>query len=230
MPRIARIVVPDVPHHVTHRGNNRQPVFFVHDDRRAYLDTLREQCDHFRVALLGYCLMTNHVHLVLTPATAHGLARAVGTTHVRHASYINRLHGRSGHLWAGRFFSCPLDEVHFWRTLVYVERNPVRAKLTRRAWTYPWSSAAVHVGDRPNDGLLDVADWRQATRRLDWRAELTRPEDAALGRALQLCTWTGRPLGSDRFVAKLETLIGRRLRALPRGRPKKARAATKERK
>ena len=78
----------------------------------------------------------------------------------------------------------------------------------------------MHIGDRPNDGLLDLDDWRQATRRLDWRAELTRPEDAALGRTLQLCTWTGRPLGSDRFVAKLEPLISRRLRALPLGRPR----------
>src|SRR5215510_8848881 len=118
MPRIARVVIPGVPHHVTHRGNNKQAVFFVDDDRRAYLDTLRELCDRFRVILHGYCLMTNHVHLVLTPKTTDGLARAVGTAHVRHSAYINRLHGRSGHLWAGRFHSCALDEIHFWRTLV----------------------------------------------------------------------------------------------------------------
>lgn len=95
MPRIARVVMSGIPHHGTHRGNNRQDVFFVDDDRRAYLDTLGEQCRRFSVALHGYRQKPNHVHLVLTPRTADGLARAVGRVYVRHSHYINRLHGRS---------------------------------------------------------------------------------------------------------------------------------------
>ena len=180
MPRIARAVMPGTPHHVTHRGNNPQAVFFVNDDRRAYLATLREQCERHRVALHGYCLMGNHVHLVVTPRTADGLGRAIGDAHRRHSTYINRLHGRSGHLWAGRFYSCPLDEVHFWRTLVYVERNPVRAQMVRGAWTYGWSSAAAHVTGENGVGLLDLREWHRATRRLNWRAELTRAEDGEI--------------------------------------------------
>ncbi len=226
MPRIARVVIPNAPHHITHRGNNRQATFFVDDDRRVYLDTLREQCSRFGVALAGYCLMTNHVHLVLIPRSADGLARAVGQAHRRHSNYINRLRRRSGHLWANRFYSCPLDDVHFWRTMVYVERNPVRARLVRRAWRYPWSSAAAHVGEDESGGdggagMLEMAAWRQAARRLNWRNELTRPEDEDVVRAIRACTWAGRPLGTDSFVAKIESRLGRRLRALPPGRPRK---------
>ena len=229
MPRIARVIVPGSPHHVTHRGNNRQTVFFVNDDRRFYLDTLREQCDRFSVAIDGYCLMSNHVHLVLTPKTADGLARAIGTAHTRHSLYINRLHGRTGHLWAWRFFSCPLDDVHFWRTLVYIERNPVRAKMVRRAWLHPWSSAAAHVGDATESELLDLRAWRRIASRLNWREELIHADDKEFSSSLRASTWAGRPLGTDRFIAKVEVLMGRRLRTLPRGRPRKPQRDKKKR-
>jgi putative transposase len=109
MPRSARIVIPDVPHHVTQRGNNGQDVFFTDDDRRTYLATLRDRCEAADVRVLGYCLMTNHVHLIVVPSHEDGLAEAIGRTHFVHTQYVNRLHGRSGHLWQGRFYSCPLD-------------------------------------------------------------------------------------------------------------------------
>ena len=225
MPRIARVVIPRVPHHITHRGNNRQAIFFVDDDRRVYLENLHENCRRYGLILHGYCLMTNHVHLVLTPPSADALARAIGRAHLRHSLYINRLHGRTGHLWAGRYYSCALDAVHFWRTLVYVERNPVRARMRRSAWTYPWSSAAAHVEASGENGLLDMAEWRRAARRLNWKHELARPEDKTLGQRLRACTWTGRPLGSDKFVARLEARLGRRLRPKPHGRPRKRKHA-----
>ncbi len=104
MPRMARIVIPGQPHHVVQRGNNRQDVFFVDDDRRAYLEFLREHCERFGFNVLGYCLMTNHIHLVGTPASEDSLAKAIGRTHFRYSQYVNRLHGRSGHLWQNRFF------------------------------------------------------------------------------------------------------------------------------
>ena len=103
MARAARIVIPKVPHHVTQRGNNRQDVFFTDDDRRLYLDLLRDHCATAGVRILGYCLMNNHVHLVLVPPAEDRLAAAVGRTHYRYTQAINRLHGRSGHLWQGRF-------------------------------------------------------------------------------------------------------------------------------
>jgi putative transposase len=159
MPRVARIVLPGQPHHVTQRGNNRQDVFFVDDDRHAYLDLLQAHGERFGFTVLGYCLMSNHVHIVGTPTRADSLAKAIGRTHFRYSQYINRRHRRSGHLWQNRFFSCALDEVYLWRTLCYVERNPVRAKLVRRAWAYPWSSASVHVSGTAPTGLLDLSGW-----------------------------------------------------------------------
>jgi putative transposase len=224
MPRVARIVVAGCPHHVTQRGNNRQDVFFVDDDRRAYLEILREQCDRFRLRVDAYCLMTNHVHLVATPATEDALAKAVGRTHFRYAQHVNRRHRRSGHLWQNRFFSCPLDDEQFWTAAAYVERNPVRAKLVRVAWRYPWSSAAAHVGAADATGLLNLAAWaKRLSGAGDWRDSLGEAGDAEAVGKLRRWTMTGRPLGGDRFVRKLEAALGRRLRALPIGRPRKAR-------
>jgi putative transposase len=224
MPRTARVVIPGCPHHVTQRGNNRQGVFFVDDDRRAYLGILGRQCRRFGASIEGYCLMPNHVHLIVTPETPEALAKAVGRTHWLFSQYLNRFHGRSGHLWQNRFFSCPLDAEHFWTALAYLERNPVRAKLVRRAWRWAWSSAAAHVDGRDPAGLLDLNAWRRRLGpRQDWREALAQPQDDADVRDLRRHTMTGRPLGSDRFISKLETLVGRRLRPLPVGRPRKQR-------
>lgn len=222
MPRVARVVIPGCPHHVTQRGNNRQDVFFTDDDRRAYLKILREQCERFGLGVQAYCLMTNHIHLVATPATEESLAKAVGRTNWRYAQHVNRSHGRSGHLWQNRFYSCPLDEQHFWTAVAYVECNPLRAGVVRIAWDYAWSSAAAHVGDRDRSGLLDLGQWREwLPRDGDWREALSRPREAGAFEQIRGATMVGRPLGSDHFIAKLEKVIGRRLRRLPVGRPKR---------
>ena len=157
MPRAARIVVPGAMHHITHRGNNRQDVFFVDDDRRAYLDLLRQQSGRFGFVVEGYCLMTNHIHIVGTPADEESLGKAFGRTHFMYTQYANRRHERSGHIWQNRFFSCALDAPHGWNALAYVELNPVRAGIVRRAWHYPWSSAAGHCGVRDDDPVVDLA-------------------------------------------------------------------------
>src|SRR4030042_765949 len=133
MPRLARMVIPGVPHHITQRGNNRQDVFFVDDDRRVYLSLLQEPSRRYGLQLLGYCLMSNHVHLIATPARDDSLAKAVGRGHWLYTQYVNRLHGRSGHLWQNRFYSCALDEEHLVAARAYAERNPVRAKLVKQA-------------------------------------------------------------------------------------------------
>ena len=220
MPRVARIVIPGCPHHVTQRGNNRQDVFLVDDDRRAYLEILREQAERFGLSVSGYCLMTNHVHLIATPAGPESLAKAVGRTHWLYTQYVNRLHGRSGHLWQNRFYSCALDEGHFWKAMAYVERNPVRARLVRRPRRWPWSSAAAHCGEADNTGLLDVEAWKDLLAGADWREVLRERLEEADVAALRHATGRGRPLGSDRFLAKLERALGRRLRPLPVGRPR----------
>ena len=221
MPRVARIVIPGVPHHITQRGNNRLDVFFVDDDRRVYLELLRAQSERFGLKVLGYCLMTNHVHLVATPAGEESLAKAVGRTHFLYTQYVNRLHRRSGHLWQNRFYSCALDEVHLWRALCDVERNPVRARRVRLAWNYRWSSGPAHTGQIDPSGLLDLAEWRQTWTPAKWRRQLADPEDAQGLARLRLSTHRGRPLGSDSFLSKLEHRLGCRLRPLPVGRPRK---------
>ena len=222
MSRTARIVIPGCPHHVTQRGNNRQDVFFTDADRTHYLDLLAEQSERFGLTVEGYCLMTNHVHLVVTPRREESLAKAVGRTNLYYTRHINRLHGRCGHLWQDRFFSTPVDDEHFWSAMIYVERNPVRARTVRKPWRYRWSSAAAHVDGVDPTGLLDMAAWRgRLAPGVDWREAISQPQDEAVEQRLRSWANRGCPLGSDTFISKLEAKLNRRLRPQPRGRPKK---------
>ena len=221
MPRVARIVIPGCPHHVTQRGNNRQDVFFADDDRRAYLRILSQQAHRFGLGVLAYCLMTNHVHLIVTPREASSLAKALGQAHFLYTQYINRLHGRVGHIWQNRFFSCALDEAHLWAAICYVERNPLRAGLVRRAWLYRWSSAPEHCGIVLAEGMLETNQWERMLRGRDWKEALAASQDDRAASAMRVHTQTGRPLGGDNFLSRLEATLGRRLRALPVGRPRK---------
>jgi putative transposase len=140
---------------------------------------------------------------------------------MRYTQYINRRRGRSGHLWQDRFYSSGLDDEYFWMAMVYVERNPVRAKLVRRAWRYPWSSAAAHCGQGGTTDLLDLDAWREMLGRVNWQNCLIRPEDEQKLERLRGWTNRGCPLGSDSFISKLERKFRRRLRPLPVGRPRK---------
>ena len=221
MPRTARITIVDVPHHITQRGNNRQDVFFVDDDRRVYLSILKEQSEKYGLEILGWCLMTNHIHLIARPSAPESLAKALGRTHLRYAQYVNRLHGRSGHLWQNRFFSCPLGRKQFWQVLRYTEQNPVRAGVIKTAWKYPWSSAKAHLTGEDEMGLLDMSHWRQISGQVDWRQALEKVQAKELIEQIRLNTHTGRPLAGDSFISKVEKLLHRRLRPLPIGRPKK---------
>jgi REP element-mobilizing transposase RayT len=129
MARLARVVAVGVPHHITQRGNARRFILQDEADRKVYLDLLRQSTELHEIALIGYCLMSNHVHLVAVPRKADVLARALKETHGRFASYWNALHRSTGHAWQGRYYSCPLDELHLWEALRYTELNPVRASL-----------------------------------------------------------------------------------------------------
>jgi len=220
MPRLARIVIPGVPHHIVQRGNNRQDVFFVDDDYRVYLEFLKEHADRYGLQLWGYCLMTNHIHLIATPSADDSLAMAIGRTHFRYSQYINRFHGRSGHLWEGRFHSCALDEPHFWVAVRYVEQNPVRAKMTATAWEYEWSSAEAHVALDPEDPLLDLSAWGDLKMpSSEWRKMLRRGVKKDESGVLRKSTHRGWPMANDRTIAKFEKLLGKRVRPLPTGRP-----------
>jgi putative transposase len=221
MSRVARIVLPGVPHHITQRGNNRQAVFFTDSDYRVYLGLLHQHSLRFGLEIQAYCLMPNHIHLIAVPRSEKSLALAVGRTHYLYSQYVNRLHRRSGHLWQNRFFSNGLDEKHLYVAQRYVEMNPVRAKLARRAWDYHWSSAAAHCGGEDGSGLLALVEWRRRWEAGAWRKELAQQPQPGEIEMLRRATHTGRPLGTDSFLSKLEHALNRRLRPLPVGRPAK---------
>ena len=221
MPRIARTVIEALPHHITQRGNNRQEIFFVDDDRKVYLEILLRQSSKYGLTIMGYCLMANHIHLIAIPAAKDSLANAIGRTHFVYTQYINRFHDRSGHLWQGRFYSCCLDERHFLLAMRYIERNPVKAGICRTPWAYKWSSAASHTELGSSSNLLDLRRWYKTVSPTEWKKLLAEDIEEKETRKLCTNTHTGRPLGSDSFMSKLERIAGRRLRPLPIGRPKK---------
>ena len=214
MARLARVTMPGLPHHVTHRGNRRQPVFFVDDDYRAYREELTRQSRRFGLRIWADCLMTNHVHLIVVPEAAQSLAHGLGETHRRYTRYVNFREGWRGYLWQGRFGSVPLDEPHLLAAMRYVECNPVAAGLVARAADYRWSSARAHV-TRTADPLLSPCFLTDTIT--DWAEFLAIPEEAALTHRLELHIRTGRPLGTPAFIEQIERYLGRSVQPQRRG-------------
>jgi putative transposase len=219
MPRIARVVVPGFPHHVTQRGNRRQPTFFNDDDYHAYLDLMAEWCQRCGVAVWAYCLMANHAHLIAVPESEDALRRGIGEAHRRYTRRINFREDWRGHLWQGRFASFVLDDYYLLAATRYVELNPVSAGLVTHAEQYPWSSARAHLAGR-DDRLAQVGPLLEIVPA--WAAFLGEPTTDTIWARLQRHERTGRPLGNGAFVARLEKLLNRTLRPARRG-PKPAR-------
>jgi len=215
MARLARAVAPGLPHHVTQRGNRRQTVFFSDADYAAYRALVAEHCAAAGVAVWGYCLMPNHVHLILVPPEADALRRALGEAHRRYTRRVNLREDWRGYLWQGRFSSFVMDERHLLAAARYVELNPVRAGLARRARDWPWSSARAHLAGK-DDALVAAAPLLALAP--DWTAFLAEGLDEDNLEALRRHARTGRPLGSERFVEGLEALLGRSLKPGKRGR------------
>ena len=223
MARLARLVIPDVPHHVTQRGNRRQPVFFSDEDYAAYRDLVAAACAANQVRCMAWCLMPNHVHLILRPASADGLRAALAEAHRRYSRRINFAHGWTGYLWQGRFASYAMEDAHLMTAVRYVELNPVRAGLVKTAENWRWSSAKAHVTGRA-DGLTDLAalagvhrNWRAMLRHGLEAGDLSEEQVAAIEAHMR----TGRPRGSEAFVGALETATGRPLkRRKPGPKPK----------
>jgi putative transposase len=222
MARFPRVVVVDVPHHVTQRGNARQVILGCDADRLTYLALLREHARLCGLSLLGYCLMSNHVHLIAVPHSQTALAQSLRQAHGRYAAYWNGQRCSTGHVWQGRFYSCPLDEKHLWQALRYVELNPVRAGMVEQPEQWPWSSAAAHCGFANPDSVLEMERWAKRWRIGEWRSFLAEAESTAELATLRQFTHTGRPLGTAEFVAGLEASMLRPLAARKRGRPQKA--------
>jgi len=214
MGRMARVVVPGVPHHVTQRGNNRQCVFCCDDDCEYYLSLYRHYARRYGLQTLAYCLMDNHVHWAVVPESGKTLAQVFHAVDTKYAGRMNARSRRSGHFYQGRFFSAALDDEYLWAAVRYVERNPVRAGIVMHAEEYPWSSAAGHCGARVD--LLLADDFPPTGVIGDWRAWLGAEDGRASG-LLRRQTATGRPCGGAAFIARLEAALQRVLRPRKRG-------------
>jgi putative transposase len=217
MARMARLVVPGLPHHVTQRGVRSIDVFADDDDRRLYLELMREQGERFGVRFLAWCLMSNHVHLVCAPEGEQSLARGIGEAHKRYTRSKNFRAGARGYLFQGRFGSCVLDEKHLMAAARYVDLNPVAARICATPEAYEWSSARFHLDGRRRDPLVLDQDRDLSGLVDDWTTFLQDGIDEIAARRLERHLGSGRPCGSDGFVEMLEKRTGRELRPRKRG-------------
>lgn len=218
MARIARVVVPGFPHHIVQRGNRRLNTFFNHGDFEYYKQLLSVWCKAQAVEVWCYCLMSNHLHLILVPQTEDGLRIVLSEVHRRYTRRINFREGWRGHLWQARYLSYIMDEQHLLAASRYIELNPVKAGMVKDPFEYAWSSAKAHLNNNDDSvvtvkPMLDrIHDWKQFIY-----SGINEPDSDIIDKHLR----TGRPLGSKDFVEQLEILTGRDLSPRRSGRPKK---------
>jgi putative transposase len=216
MPRISRAVAVGYPHHLTQRGNYRQTVFAKAEDYGHYLELLGHYAQRHDLEIWAYCLMPNHVHLVGVPQAEDSLAKVFHCVHMLYSQYVNRKTEAAGPLWQGRFYSCVLDDAHVYAAVRYGELNPVRSGLADMAEAYPWSSAKSHVAGTADPVLRGKCFLTE--RIADWRRYLGEATDTPAQERLLKATKTGRPCGSEEFVATLETVLNRSFAIRPCGR------------
>jgi putative transposase len=219
MPRIARAVVTGYPHHIVQRGNNREAVFFDEEDRKQYLALLTKYAEKHRAGVMAYCLMSNHVHLLVRPSREGSLWKMMQGLTLCYSQYANRKYGRSGRLWESRYHSCIVDrENYMWAVAGYIEQNPVRAGMVKKAEDYAYSSARAHV-QGVGDGV--VGEELFATeQRADYVGLLRTGQKEGELEEVRYHTRAGRPYGHEEFVQRLERRLKRPLARRPRGRPK----------
>jgi putative transposase len=221
MPRKPRSVLPDVAYHVTQRGVNREDVFYSDQDRQTYLHLVEDQLKETGVRVLGWCLMSNHVHWVVVPEREDSLSVLFRRVHGRYAQYLNARRRRTGHLWQNRYFSCPVAAEREEVVLRYVEWNPVRAGMKQRPEEYLWSSAAAHLigPECERTPILDWSYWRKQGGAEGWRRRLEILEDVRDIHSLRRATYAGAPFGPEPFIRNFEGVFGRQWRKP--GRPRK---------
>ena len=228
MPRMGRIVLPNYPHHIVQRGHNRQVVFAAVEDYQRYLDDLRELKDAFGVKLYAFCLMTNHVHLLLAPGDCvAGMGQLMKALAARMTRYRNCLEQRSGTLWEGRYKSSLVQtETYLLACSRYIELNPVRARMVVAASDYPWSSYPLRMQPTGNwldsDPCFETLGLTDEQRRHSWQrfvSQAVAPQELeTIRNALQ----RGQLTGSARFACEIERITGIRIETRGRGRPRKS--------
>ena len=227
MPRKPRFFLPNVPTHVVQRGNNRQAIFFSDGDYRVYLDWVREAAQRWGCAIHAYVLMTNHVHLLITPRDADGISRFMQYLGRRYVPYVNHQYRRSGTLWEGRFKSHLVQcEAHLLVCHLYIEMNPVRAGMVAAPGQYRWSSYRSNALGESNPILTAHTEYlslggSEESRRAAYRGLFASQIGEASLKQLRACLQTGTPLGNDRFREQIEQTLGLKVGFSKRGRPKK---------
>lgn len=227
MARLARIVVPGVPYHVTQRGNRRERTFFEEADYKRYRTMLGQAARRANAEVWSYCLMPNHVHLIVVPSDEDGLRRTFADAHRRYTGLINARHQWTGHLWQGRFGAVAMDEAHLSAAARYVALNPVRAGLAKRAEDWPWSSARSHLAGA-DDGLVSVKPLLDRHGNFAQLLDSATEQEEAAWAALRKSESTGRPIGGSEWLAELERRTGRALAPARRGRKPQRRLADAE--
>ena len=220
MPRIARAVAVGFPHHVIQRGNNREKIFFAEVTREKYLNWLKEYADLWGVKILAYCLMTNHIHLLVKPDKMESLAKMMQGLNVSYTRYINKRYKRTGRLLEGRYHSCIIDEEpYLWAVARYIEQNPLRAGMVKAPEEYPYSSARAHITGEPNEVLSDELITEDG--RPSYIEFVKAPSPKREIERIRITTKRGMPLGGDTFVERLERRLKRRFGKKKSGRPRK---------
>lgn len=225
MARVARLTGSGYPHHVVQRGNNKERVFLDREDYEKYLSLLEKYSTEKGVPVLAYCLMENHVHLLVRPSEEESLPKMMQGIALCYTQFFNRKRRRTGRLWECRYYSAIVDEEKYlWAVSRYIERNPVRAKIVESPEAYWYSSARAHMLGEPDEvlgeSLFDKGELREYRRFL-------RAEDEWVLQEIRRQTRAGRPVGDERFLASLSDHLGRRLCFRSRGRPRKEEGKTK---
>ena len=226
MPRRPRIILPGVPLHLIQRGNNRQACFFADEDYRIYLDWLNQYARDTGCAIHAYALMTNHVHLLLTPETESGAGELMRRLGQRYVQYVNRTYRRSGTLWEGRFRSClTQEEDYLLGCYRYIELNPVRANMVQHPAEYPWSSYRVNVQGEASKlvmahPLYTALGSDEIARSVSYRELFRYHLDPGLIDEIRLATNGNFALGSVHFQKQVAAALGRRVTPGKSGRPR----------
>ncbi len=227
MPRKPRFYLKGVPCHIVQRGNNREPIYFEKEDYLSYLEWLEEALIRYECEIHAYVLMTNHVHLLITPNTKKGISQTMQYVGRHYVPYINHMYGRSGTLWEGRYKASLIESESYLLTCMrYIELNPVRANMVKSPGQYKWSSYQSNATQKEDPLLTQHPKYKALGRTKQQRKHAYRElfrhhiDDKDLHN-IRECWQSGTPLGNDRFRAKIEQRLKTKVGQTQRGRPRK---------